>query len=256
MTLEEKIAGVSAGKGEVVLIYLAQAGYVIKTPQGTLMGIDLYLTDCCNAMFGMKRQVPVPIEPGNLKLDLLVSTHAHADHLDPEALPIFAKNSKMSFLGAPDCREGYRGVGIADSRYTIIARGERSTFRDIEFKAIYADHGELAPEAIGLMIKIDGVTIYHTGDTALRPEEILSSLGNETIDVMILPINGAFGNLNAAEACELASVVKPRIVIPCHYDMFAEYGCDPAEFTKLAGKLPAGVRPVVMEVGEMMKVRR
>lgn len=67
---------------------------------------------------------------------------------------------------------------------------------------------------------------------------------------MIAPINGAFGNMNSAEACRLAGIVKPGILIPVHFWMFAEQNGDPAEFMEEAKKLPAGIKPFIMAPGE------
>lgn len=47
---------------------------------------------------------------------------------------------------------------------------------------------------------------------------------------MIAPINGAFGNLNEEECVKLAEVLNPKIVIPCHYGMFASHGGNPGKF--------------------------
>jgi L-ascorbate 6-phosphate lactonase len=255
MTLAEKIVQTHVKESEVGLFYLAQAGFAIKTSQGTLVCVDPYLSDCCNTMFGFKRMVPSPIEARELDLDVLACTHSHADHLDPETMPVFAKNSKTHFVGARDCKEGFEKAGIAESRYSLLAKGERKTIRDVEFQAVYADHGELAPDAVGYLIRIDGITIYQTGDTGYQPEKIMESLGKEKIDVMIAPINGAYGNLNEVEACKLASVVKPRMVIGCHYGMFKEHGGDPKKFIEESKKLPKGVEAIVMDVGEVRMIR-
>ena len=60
----------------------------------------------------------------------------------------------------------------------------------ISLRAVYADHGDLAPDAVGLLIEVDGIRIYHTGDTALRTEEILASL-HAPVDIMLAPPLGA-----------------------------------------------------------------
>jgi L-ascorbate 6-phosphate lactonase len=250
MTLAEKIRNLNVKSGEVVLFYLAQAGFCIKTPKGTLVGIDLYLSDCCERMFGFKRLIPALVKPDELSLDILAATHSHVDHLDPDALDIFAKNPKTFFVGAQDCRELYEKAGIAKSQIATLKEGEEISVKDIRFRAIYADHGDLAPEAIGLLMQIGDLTVYHTGDTSLQPEKILASLGRVQIDVMIVPINGAFGNVNEKEACQLAAAIKPNTVIAAHFGMFEVHGGDPVEFLRMARTLPVGIEPVVIENGE------
>ena len=48
--------------------------------------------------------------------------------------------------------------------------------------------------------------------------------------MLILPINGAFGNLNSEEAAKVVSILKPKLAVPCHYWNFAEHGGDPQRF--------------------------
>jgi L-ascorbate 6-phosphate lactonase len=255
MSVAEEIRNSRVGPGEVSLFYLAQAGFCLKTSKGTLAGIDLYLSDCCERMFQFKRLIPAVVNPEELALDILAATHAHADHLDPDALAVFAKDTKTFFVGAGDCRDLYEKTGIEKARYATLKAGEELVVKDIHFRAIYADHGELAPEAVGLLMQIGDVTIYHTGDTSLQVEKILASLGDVKIDVMIVPINGAFGNLNAAEACQLAAAVKPRMVVAAHFGMFAEHGGDPAEFLREAKKLARSIQPKVLENGEKIVLK-
>jgi L-ascorbate metabolism protein UlaG (beta-lactamase superfamily) len=69
-------------------------------------------------------------------------------------------------------------------------------------------------------------TIYHSGDTILYPG-IVEMLVGFGIDVALLPINGSAperrvsGNLDGRQAAELAHNIGARLVVPCHYDMFA-----------------------------------
>jgi L-ascorbate 6-phosphate lactonase len=47
---------------------------------------------------------------------------------------------------------------------------------------------------------------------------------------MITCINGGFNNLSHWEAAQVAGMVKPKVAIPCHYDMFADNRIDPKQF--------------------------
>ena len=69
---------------------------------------------------------------------------------------------------------------------------------------------------------------------------------------MIAPINGAFGNLNATEACSLASAVKPSILMASHFWMFVEHGGDPAAFLAEATRL--GLNGMVMAPGDCIEI--
>jgi L-ascorbate 6-phosphate lactonase len=63
----------------------------------------------------------------------------------------------------------------------------------------------------------DGTTFYNTGDTA-NAERLAALLPTE-VDVCAICINGGFHNLSPVEAAGILSAIRPRVVIPCHYDM-------------------------------------
>jgi len=235
----------------VAIFSLAQAGFCLKTTAGIVIAIDPYLSDACERLFGFRRMIPAVISAQELDADIVASTHAHADHLDPDALPVLALNPRPHFLGAPDCEAPYRSIGLPEDRFTVIRTGETATIKGIGFRAAFADHGDLARDAIGLLMDFDGIRVYDVGDSAYAPDEISRSLSS-AVDVMISPINGRFGNMDADETCRLAALIKPRLLIASHFWMFVEHGGDPARFLAAAAGLPAGVRAVVMAPGERL----
>ena len=197
------------------------------------------------------------LTPEEVDADLYLVTHHHADHLDPDTIPVIAKSPKTIFVVAPDCRLFLNELGVPKNRYTVLGEGEEWQSEEIKVRAIFADHGELAPDAQGFLIEVEGIKIYHTGDTAFRPEEIISSLRTE-VDIMIAPINGQYGNMTALEACKLASLIKPKILIPCHFWMFLEHVSergkgDPATFLKQVAKLSNDIEGIVMAPGEQLE---
>lgn len=247
MRLATSIVQTAVTAGEVAVFSLAQAGFVIKFDTGMTVALDPYLTDCVERLAGFKRLIPMPIMPAELDVDIIAITHNHPDHLDLDALPAWA-GMRMHFMVAPDCLAALRKAGIADERITVLHRGESAMFRDVKFTAIDADHGDLAPEAIGIVIENMRLTFYFVGDSGFAPERIMPQLPN-AIDVMIAPINGAYGNLNEDDACRFADLVQPRWLIGCHTGMFTEHGGDPARFLARADTLD-GITALVMAPGE------
>jgi L-ascorbate metabolism protein UlaG (beta-lactamase superfamily) len=79
---------------------------------------------------------------------------------------------------------------------------------------------------------------------------------------MFLPINGRDpargvpGNMNAAEAVDLANIVRPRFVVPHHYDMFTFNTVPVATFEAESRRLVSGVCPRVLRCGERLEVQR
>ncbi|MFA6291983.1 MAG: MBL fold metallo-hydrolase [Victivallales bacterium] len=236
--------------GGVSLKYLGQAGFLLVNRAGRRIVIDPYLSDCVERCVGFKRMQPPVAAPESLCADIVLSTHSHLDHLDIDSFPALISRPNAFFIGAPDCEEVYKSLGIPKARYKILRAGESTVTAGVTFRAIYADHGDLAPDAVGFLMEIDGVKIYNVGDSGLATDKILKSLGDVKVDIMIVPVNGAFGNLDALEACALGVAVRPVMIIGSHFWMFVEQGGDPAAF--LAESKRLGLNGVIMSPGEVI----
>jgi L-ascorbate metabolism protein UlaG (beta-lactamase superfamily) len=100
---------------------------------------------------------------------------------------------------------------------------------------------------MGYVAEADGCAVYHSGDT-LCYEGLLSALARWNLTVAFLPINGrdarryrsgCIGNMTYQEAVDLAGALRPRLVVPTHYDMFAGDSEDPELFVDyLDAKFP------------------
>jgi L-ascorbate metabolism protein UlaG (beta-lactamase superfamily) len=85
---------------------------------------------------------------------------------------------------------------------------------------------------VGYIIQVDGVLIYHAGDTDMIPE--MKKLKETGIDIAFLPIGGTY-TMNAGEAAKAASLIKPKLVVPMHYGTVERTGAksDADVFAKL-----------------------
>jgi L-ascorbate metabolism protein UlaG (beta-lactamase superfamily) len=104
-------------------------------------------------------------------------------------------------------------------------------------------------------LDFDGIRIYHTCDTAYRPERFVPVVEMHP-DVVIPCINGRYGNMNAEEAALLTQAINPRVSIPSHFWMFVEYNGDPGLFLESCAKLAPAVQALVMKPGERHLLRR
>lgn len=234
---------------KLTLTFAGQAGFILESSSGYKIGIDLYLSDCCYRYFGFKRLMPYLYNPLELKLDLLVATHAHYDHFDPDSVPLMMSDAKTELLCAYDVKAEAERLNLEEDRITYIKEGEVFDNGNVKIKAMPCDHGAETPDAIGLLIECDGKRIYITGDTCYR-EDYFKSSELENLDVLIMPINGAFGNLNEKEGARAAKLINPKLAIPCHYWNFAQHGGNPFEFIKEA----EDVNYILMRPGETIGV--
>ena len=120
-------------------------------------------------------------------------------------------------------------------------------------EAVFADHGDTAPKALGFLIETEGVRLYFTGDTSYQHMR-LQPVIDRGIDVLILPINGEYGNMNERDAAMLAAQTKAGVTIPCHFWTFARHSGDPYVFEQEM-KAEAPETPCyVMAQGEILSI--
>jgi L-ascorbate 6-phosphate lactonase len=229
-SLAQTIAATNVRKGSLMAWWLSGTGFVLKTPAGTQIYIDPYFTNCVSQIFGVERAGPPLIPVEEAQPDLVIATHWHEDHLDPEGLPMLARRSPATeFLCPPTCRSRLLGWLVPGQRVTAISEGQTHTFRDVRITAVAARHqpgipGWEVPDAIGLLIEAEGLRLYHTGDTEYDLRlRALAYDKEHPIDVMMTVINGAGGNMNAHEAALLAWHIRPQVVIPMHHILWKDF---------------------------------
>lgn len=226
----QKVSSLRVPQGGVGVCFLGQAGFVFKTPDDHLIAIDPYLSNCCERYFGFKRLMPYILGAKDLVFDQIVVSHAHYDHFDPDSVPVMMSNGHTELIGALDTKVECERLGI-NQNVTYLACHETVERGDVKITAMPCDHGPDTPYALGLLIEISGKRIYIMGDTAYRPDYLENPM-LKNIDLLILPINGAFGNLNEEQAAQVIETLKPALSIPCHYWNFAEHGGDPGLFQR------------------------
>ena len=218
------------------LFWLGQAGFILKSAEGKILGIDLYLSECVERVegnVGYHRLMPQLLVPSELQFDVLIATHFHRDHFDIDAIPQLMSNGKTQLFCAYDCKEDVTELKIDSQRTTFVKPGDLYEAAGFRMAFIHSDHGAGAPLETAPVITVDGKRILETGDTCLHLDWEGEYLKEGPIDVLIAPINGAYGNLNEQEHIALTAVLKPKLTIPCHFGMFASHGGNPGFWKEL-----------------------
>lgn len=244
------------------LYWLGQMGLLIDTGNAKIC-VDYF----ASPLEGRLTPPPFPAD-ALTDIDIFIGTHDHIDHIDLEAWKIWAKtNPNARFVFPKAHMDSVLADGISEDNAIGLDDGDAFEFGDIKIHAIAASHEFLdRDEETGLypylqyIIEANGVRIHHAGDT-VRYEGMLPKLRSfGDIDVQLLPINGRdakryrinfIGNMTYQEAADLAGEIKPKMVIPGHWDMFEINGEDPSLFAdyldaKYNGKIKC-VIPKVME---------
>ncbi len=246
---------IEAQLGRTHLFSVGQAGYIIKSAKGQLLGIDLYLSECVERIeghMGFKRLLPKILGPSELKFDVLITTHPHFDHFDMDVVPQMMSNQYTKLFASVNCEQEVKRLGVTNSRITYVKPGGSYCSGDFKLDFVNCDHGAGAPDAVGVVVTVDGKKIYEAGDTCLRLDRVDELQAYGFFDVMIAPINGAFGNLNEQECAELSNALKPRLTIPCHYGMFASHGGNPGRFYDIMKEQYPENNILMMAMGEQL----
>lgn len=251
--------------GRLHIWWIGQEGFVFKSSE-QIIYIDPYLSTYAEKMTAGKSDEHVRIKPAPMKpedvthADIVLCTHDHADHIDPEGIPIIARSSPLACFIVPECaRATMRGFGIADEGIYTLQGDDELSLDEIRVHAIPAKHEQFDRHPrkgypyLSYVIQIDGITVFHAGDT-IPYEGQVERVRKHRIDLALLPINGRDearhalgleGNFTCEEAVQFALDIDAGLTIPMHYDLFTLNTVDVNEFRRAADK--RHLRYMVME---------
>lgn len=241
--------------GTVKLWWLGQAGFAFKTVSGVVVYVDPYLSDSARRLHGFRRLSLAPIEAEETKVDLVVLTHEHTDHLDPDALPVIAEKNPSCVFAAPSgCNEGLDAAGVSAEKRLLLEAGKVVNFRGVTIHSRLADHLPHSQTALALALDLEGVKVMLSGDSSWRPD-FFAPLYRLGLDVVIPCINGSFGNMSHTDAARMVGEAGAPIALPCHYWTFAEQGAgDPMGFLNACLREAPQVNAQLLEPGECLIV--
>lgn len=247
--------------GNAALWWLYQAGFCVKSPGGTVLLIDPYLSDAVSRSYNQSRNVPPPLDAEEVDADAILATHPHEDHLDPDSLIPFTSGSQTQIIGPLSVVEVAVSKGVDPAQTMVVRPSEQALVGDITVQTVFARHMfefEATPDAVGYLLTVGGVSLYHSGDTEYDAKILAETKGR--VDVSLICINGTTGNMNAHEAALLAWQQRPALAIPMHYGLWrdADYGnsatLDPKVFAETLSRLGSGIAIQIAQPGELMLV--
>lgn len=221
------------------LTFLGHSAFLVEGKQGSLI-IDPFLSG--NPLAKMT--------PGDIRVDFVLLTHGHGDHLG-DSIEIALKN--QATIIAPFELANYCQAQGATTHPMHIGGAHRFPFGRVKYTI--AHHGSSTPDGAymgqpgGLLVNMDGKTLYHAGDTALFYDMKLIGEMNQ-IDVALLPIGDNF-TMGIDDAVKAAEFLNAARYIPMHYNTFAVIEANPHAFVeKLRDRELTGS---VMDVNASMK---
>lgn len=231
----DKIESTSVSEKNILINWIGQAGFIFKTNTGTIICIDPYLSNSAEKydstdpewVFGRanRRMWFNGFKLENFHPDMVVCSHDHVDHTDPETLPLIYCFSEANFYGPKTVCNHMEKMNIDVKRINVLELNEKYNLDGVCLKPVYANHTE---DSQGYILTVANIKIYITGDTCL--DDRLYNLKEEEIDVMIACINGKFNNLSINEAIHLAEALDIKLLIPMHFDLMASNTVDGSKF--------------------------
>ena len=187
------------------------------------------------------------IDPYQLKkedpADIVLITHSHHDHLSLSDIKKII--TRESIIEAPvDCYDTLNDIDIAEIK--TIGPGQSLTLDNILVSAVPAYNvikTNFHPKGnkwVGYVLTVDGIKIYHAGDTERIPE-----MKDFSCDIAMLPLGQTYTMNSVKEAADAAIDVKAKIAIPIHYGLYEGKDEDAEEFKRLLkDKVEVIIKPV------------
>ncbi len=194
------------GVSDVVknITWLGHDGFLIRA-QGQVIVIDPFQVKEC--------------EPA----DIVLITHEHYDHCSPDDVKKIQKDSTVIVTEANSAKKLSGDVRVVRPGDSLAVSGI-----PVEAVAAYNTNKNFHPKDngwLGFMVTVDGVRIYHAGDTDMIPE-----METFQADIALLPVSGTYV-MTAEEAVEAAKIIKPKVVIPMHYGGIVGSAADAESFS-------------------------
>ncbi len=300
--LNEEIEEAVVEKGKFKMWWLGNTGIWVKSEGNTNVMVDLWVSTGKNShynadgtirkidpdhqmarMSGARtmqpnlRAIPCVIDPFKIKkLDALLASHTHSDHIDINVAAAILQNVEkpIPFIGPKAATDLWKSWGVPEDRCVTVRPGDIVEVGDIKIHAVESVDrtilitpppkgsikglpcDDMDERAVSYIIETPAGTVYHSGDSHFG--NMYAKHGNE------YKINVAFGSfgenprgitdkMTSSDILRMAEDLNCDVVIPYHHDLWTNFQADTKEILVLwymrRNRLQYKFKPFIWEVG-------
>jgi L-ascorbate metabolism protein UlaG (beta-lactamase superfamily) len=179
-------------------------------------------------------------------------THGHFDHIG-DTVELADRTGALVIANAEICRY-LTSKGVKKIHSMHLGGRNRFDFGVVKMTSAIHGSGIMGEETVieggnpgGFVIEVNGKKIYHAGDTGLTYD--MKLLEDEKIDIAMLPIGGNF-TMDVDDAVKAVDFIKPKAVIPMHYNTFPVIEASPEAFEKKV----KDAEVIILEINETLEI--
>jgi L-ascorbate metabolism protein UlaG (beta-lactamase superfamily) len=172
--------------------------------------------------------------------DVVIVTHHHGDHLG-DAFPI-CKKTGATLVSVHEVAVEAEAEGIPSEGMNI---GGTIDAKGVKIHMVQALHSAEKGDPTGVVIEMDGKTIYHAGDTGLTYDMKLIGEFFKP-ELSLIPIGDRY-TMGISSATMAVEFIQTKKVIPIHYNTFPIISADPEEFKRRVGDM---AEVIILQPGE------
>ena len=188
------------------------------------------------------------LDAASAEADAIIVSHGHGDHVG-DTVDI-AKRTGALVIANFEIIDWMGKQGVENVHPQHIGGAHQYDFGTV--KLTIAHHGSMLPDGsnggspCGILLKLDGGTIYFAADTGLFYD--MKLIGEEGIDLAILPIGDNF-TMGPADSVKATKLIQPKRVMPMHFNTWPLIEQDVSAWASQIQE-QTSAEPVVLQPGE------
>lgn len=196
-----------------------------------------------------KRLLPCSMKLADLKeVTLILITHKHFDHFNKKEVEKIASRFNAIVVAHSDVLQD---LELSNALKHPVTAGEEFVLRGVKITVLSAHHPQdFYP--VSYLLEFNKQKVFHAGDTSLM--DTFSKLQKEKIDMALLPIGGTF-TMDVIDAVRATKVIKPKYVIPMHYNTFKEIIVDPRDFEDKIKDSILNTKTIILKPGGKIEIK-